>query len=232
MLKVELHTHTSLDPSDAIPYSTRQMIDHAARLGYRAIAVTLHDRYFNAAEDACYAREHGVTLISGIERTIHGKHVLLINFSGACAAVQSFDDLARLKRAEPRGLVVAPHPLYPNPSAIGRTLLERHAELFDALEVNALYTRLFDFNAAAIVQARQLGKPLVGNSDLHTLDHLGCTYSLVDAEPNADAICDAIRAGRVEVRTEALSTVRVTWVFGRMVLWGLIGRTQRLLGRR
>jgi predicted metal-dependent phosphoesterase TrpH len=238
VLKVELHTHTDLDPSDAIPYSTRELIDHAARLQYQAIAVTLHDRYFDSTDstdstaDAAYARDRGVTLISGIERTIGGKHVLLLNFSAACASVESFGDLATLKHAEPGGLVVAPHAMYPHPSAIGRKLLDRHADLIDALEVNALYTRISDFNRPAIAWARERGKPLVGNSDLHTLDQLGRTYSLVDAQATPDAICAAIRAGRVEVRTEPLSVARAGWVFGRMVVEGLAGRGQRLLGSR
>jgi hypothetical protein len=40
---------------------------------------------------------------------------------------------------------------------------------------------------------------MVGCGDVHRLRQLGTTYSLVDAEPQADAICEAIRAGRVQV---------------------------------
>ena len=47
--------------------------------------------------------------------------------------------------------------------------------------------------------ARRHGKPMVGNGDVHRLEMLGTTYSLVDAPPDADAICAAIAAGRVEV---------------------------------
>ena len=54
-----------------------------------------------------YAAERGITLIPGIERTIEGRHVLLLNFSAATESVHSFDDLARLKSRE-SGLVVAP----------------------------------------------------------------------------------------------------------------------------
>ncbi len=44
MLKVELHSHTSDDPHDRIPYSAEQLIDRAAALGYDALAITLHDK--------------------------------------------------------------------------------------------------------------------------------------------------------------------------------------------
>ena len=40
---------------------------------------------------------------------------------------------------------------------------------------------------------------MTGNGDIHRLRQLGTTYSLVDAEPHADAICAAVRAGRVQV---------------------------------
>ena len=40
---------------------------------------------------------------------------------------------------------------------------------------------------------------MIGNGDVHRLEQLGTTYSLVDAAPDADAICAAIAAGRVEV---------------------------------
>lgn len=228
MLKVELHCHTDIDPSDHIAYSTRQFIDRAAELGFHAVSVTPHDAYFDPSPDVAYARDRGITLIAGLERTVHGKHVLLLNFPRECERVGTFDDIARLRSAHPRGLVVAPHPFYPNPTALRRTFVERHAHLLDALEVNALYTRLLDFNAAAIAWAREHGKPLVGTSDLHALDHLGTTYSLVDADPSADAICEAIRLGRVRVETTPISNLDAAWTFARMVVGGLRGRLRRL----
>ena len=127
-----------------------------------------------------YARAHGLVLLAGIERTIARRHILLINFPADCARVGSFEDIAALKRTYPRGLVIAPHAFYPTTTALG-TLVERHAELFDAVEVNAMYTTWLDFNRRAIEWARARGKPLVGSSDLHLLDQMGTTYSLVDA---------------------------------------------------
>ena len=227
MLKVELHCHTDIDPLDHIPYSTHALIDRAAGLGFNAVAVTPHDKYFDPSTYADYAYARGVTLIAGIERTIDGKHVLLINFPQECAQVGSFSDIAALKTAYPSGLVVAPHPFYPNPSALGRTLMDRHAAVFDAVEINALYTRLANFNAAAIAWARERHLPLVGNGDLHSLDHLGRSYTLVDAEPDADAICAAIKQGRVEVRTAPVSHVRAAWTFGCMLIAGARGWIRR-----
>jgi len=225
VLKIELHTHTDEDPADLIAHSTRDLIDRAVALGYGGLAITLHDRYFDPAPHAEYARERNLVLMAGIERTIGSRHVLLINFPARVAAVRSFDDIAALKQ-ETTGLVVAPHPFYPIPSALG-TDLERHAGVFDAVEVNAMYTRALDFNRRAISWARSRGKPLVGNTDLHLLEQMGSTYSLVDSEPEPDAICAAIRAGRVEVRTEPLPTLRAAQLFTRMSWGGFKGRRLR-----
>ena len=197
MLKVELHAHSSDDPVDAIPHTTAQLIERAATLGYQALAVTLHDRQLDVRRFASFAAERGVTLIPGIERTIQGKHVLLLNFSRAAEDVRSFDDLAVLKRRE-AGIVIAPHPFFPGSTCL-RGLLDRHADLFDAVEYNAMFTPTVNFNNAAERWARDHGKPMTGNGDIHRLRQLGTTYSLVEAEPHPDAICDAVRAGRVQV---------------------------------
>lgn len=227
MLKTELHAHTDEDPADRIAHSTRDLIDRAAALGYGALAVTLHDRYFDPAPHAEYARERGIVLLPGIERTIARRHILLINFPRDCTDVKTFHDLARLKSRRPQGLIVAPHPFYPTPSALAR-LLHEHRALVDAVEVNAMFTGWLDFNRGAIAWARRNGKPLVGNTDLHLLEQMGTTYSLVDAEPDADAICAAIRQGRVEVRSAPLNSPRAVQLFARMCWGGIQGR----LGRR
>jgi predicted metal-dependent phosphoesterase TrpH len=225
VLKVELHAHTSLDPCDYIPHTTRQLIDRAAELGYGALAITLHDRYYDPSGDEAYARARNVVLIRGIERTIERRHMLLLNFPADCEAVRTFEDLRALRRRHPQGLVVAPHAFYPTGTAMSADA-DRHADLVDAIEVNSMFISWLDFNTRAVAWARANGKPVVGNTDLHLLEQLGRTYTLVDAEPTADAICAAIRAGRVEVRSEALSAVRAAWVFGRMLLYGLVGRVR------
>jgi len=203
VLKVELHAHSADDPHDAIPHTTTQLIDRAAALGYHALAVTLHDRQIDLQPYASYAAERGVTLIPGIEKTIQGKHVLLLNFRRGAEEVHTFDDLARLKQRE-AGLVIAPHPFFPTSTCLGESM-EFHAGLFDAVEFNAMFTRSMNFNLAAERWAEAHGKPMVGNGDVHRLRQLGTTYSLVDAEPHADAICAAVRAGKVQVESRPLT---------------------------
>jgi predicted metal-dependent phosphoesterase TrpH len=223
MLKVDLHTHTADDPADRIPYQTHELIDRAAELGFDALAVTLHDRQLDLAAFRDYAAARGVVLIPGIERAIQGRHVLLLNYSRAAETVASFDDLARLKERE-HGIVIAPHPFFPAGSAL-RGLLSKHAHLFDAVEWNGMFTRRVNFNVRAERWAARHGKPMVGNGDVHRLEQLGTTYSLVDAESNADAICDAIAAGRVQVVATPHTFFRAASLMTKLVASTLLPRT-------
>jgi predicted metal-dependent phosphoesterase TrpH len=217
VLKVDLHLHTAEDPVDQISHTATGLVDRAARLGFGALAITLHDRQFADACVSAYARERGITLIPGAERTVEGRHVLLLNFpASAVESVRTFDDVARLK-ARADGLVIAPHPYFPDPSCL-RSRLDACADLFDGVEWSYFWTRGINFNARAARWAREHGKALVGNSDLHDLRQLGRTYSLIDAPRDAAAICDAIRKGRITLRTEPVPPFELLDVLARMAL--------------
>jgi len=219
VLKIDFHTHTSEDPVDRIIHSTYGLIDRAVELGFNALAVTLHDHQLG---DQClrdYARERGIVLLPGVERTIAGKHVVLVNFPAEAARVRSLDEVRRLK-ARANGLVIAPHPFFPGASCLGRALMDRHAGLFDAVEWSYFWTQGANFNARARRWAEERGKPLVGNSDLHNLRQLGRTCSWVAAEPDAEAICEAVRAGRVRVQTEPVPVWELAQVLGGMAWRG------------
>ncbi len=219
MLKVDFHLHTADDPADRIPHSATALVDRAADLGFDALAITLHDCQFADPRLTAYARERGILLLPGIERTIAGRHVLLLNFDRAAAeSVRTFEDVKTLKRKGP-GIVIAPHPWFPASSCL-RSALDAHADLFDAVEWSYFWTRGANFNARAARWARAQGKAIVGNSDLHDLRQLGRTYSSIDAPADASAICDAIRAGRVDLHTTPVPLVELGDVLARMTLRG------------
>jgi predicted metal-dependent phosphoesterase TrpH len=222
MLKVELHTHTADDPVDQIPHTAIELIDRAATLGYQALAITLHHRQLDIRALTPYAAERGVVLIPGVERSIHGRHVLLLNFKGGAEDVTTFEELKNLKSRQ-AGIVVAPHPYFPAPNCLWAEL-DRHRDLFDAVEWNAMFTTSVNFNRRAARWAAVHRKPLVGNCDVHRLEQLGTTWSLVDAEPDADSICEAIAAGRVEVMAEPLSMVTAARIMTPLLFGELKGR--------
>lgn len=219
VLKVDLHLHTSEDPEDVISHDVHQLIDRAAELGFNALAVTLHNRVFTDGRLTEYARERGIVLVPGVERTIEDRHVLLLNFpKGTTDRVRTFSDLAAL-RARTNGLVIAPHPFFPNGNSLRSRLVE-HADLFDAVEWSYFWTRGVNFNAKAQKWAQDRNKPVVGNSDLHDIRQFGRTFSYVFAEPDADAICSAIREGRVSMQTTPVPKLELVRVVSGMIRRG------------
>lgn len=205
-LKFDFHLHTLDDPYDKHVYHTVfELIDKAARLKYAALAITLHNRQFQSAEADRYARDLGILLIPGVERSIKKAHVLMINFpSGVTDKVRDFDSLRSARSECPGGLVIAAHPFYPSSVAL-REEFVRHHELFDAVEVSGFYHKRWNPNLKAIDSAARFGLPLVGNSDTHTLEQFGTTWSEARCEPTAEAIVTEVKAGRAEVKTRALA---------------------------
>ena len=218
MLKVDLHLHTSDDPADVIAYDAHHLIDAAAERGFDALAITLHDRELSEARILDHARDRGIVLLTGVERTIEGRHVLLINFREGTGDIRTFDELAQ-RRSQSNGLVVAPHPFFPNGRCL-RSQLDNHADLFDAVEWSYFWTRGLNFNARAARWAAERGKPLVANSDLHDLRQLGRTFSIVFAERDPDAICSAIREGRVSIHTSPVPKLELARVLTGMLRRG------------
>jgi hypothetical protein len=218
VLKVDLHLHTSEDPADVISHDAHQLVDRAAELGFDALAITLHDRVLADSRLIEYARDKGIVLIPGVERTIEGCHVLLINFPTGTDHVRTFRDLAAL-RARSNGLVIAPHPFFPHGNSLRSRVVE-HADLFDAVEWSYFWTRGLNFNTKAALWARQNGKPLVASSDLHDMRQLGRTFSFVFADPDADAICAALREGRVSIQTTAAPKIELARVVTGMIRRG------------
>lgn len=226
MLKVDLHLHTHEDPSDHILYSAADAIDRAAELGFDALAITLHDAQLENRSLTDRAHDRGITLVRGVERTIQGRHVLLLNFPAReSMSVSSFADLARAKQRTD-GLVIAPHPFFPGRSCLGAAM-DLHAELFDAVEWSYFWTTAADFNTRAARWAAAQGKPVVGNSDLHDIRQLGRTFTCVDAPKDADAICTAVREGRVELRTQPVPYAELIPVYGGLMMRGWINGFRR-----
>ena len=200
-LKADLHVHTADDPRDRLTHSSEMLIDAAAALGFEVLALTAHDACIHSPYLDTFARRRGVLLIPGIEKTIEGKHVVILNPSQEHLAARHFEAL----RAAPRddALVMAPHPFYPTPRSLGRKLLD-HIDLFDAVEYSTLYCRGLNPNRRAARVARKFGLPLVGTSDVHRLPYGDSTHSWIEADKNVGQVLASVRAGRVDVVTRPL----------------------------
>jgi predicted metal-dependent phosphoesterase TrpH len=213
-LKVDLHTHTGDDPRDVVHYNALRLIDKAARLGYDAIAITNHDRVTDDEDILDYARDRDVLIITGMEATLSGKHVVILkpavkdNFPE-----RTLDRLPELVTED--SLVFAPHPYFPHL----KSLLERCTEyvsVLHALEFSHFYTRLINFNKKAVKMAEIHSMPLVGTSDCHQLWEFGSTYSLVEADRDVDSIIKSVKQGKVELVTAPLKAWQMAFILTKL----------------
>lgn len=209
-LKVDLHIHTKEDREDQISYSAYELIDEAVLRGFDALAITNHNRITYSPELESHASERGIVLIPGVEATIEGKHVLLINMPFQNGCFNSFEEIHKQK--DSNNLVIAPHPYFPAPTCLDGQL-EATPHLFDAVERCHLYNHRIDFNRQAVRFAQKHRLPVVGNSDAHILEQFGLAYSLVEAEKTRDAIVQAIKAGRVKPVSRPLPLSHLMRIF-------------------
>ena len=108
------------------------------------------------------------------------------------------------------------------PLAVLRTEELLAAHRFDGAD--QYFTRAIDFNARARAFAAAHGLPLVGNGDIHRLEQLDTTYSLVDANRDAADICAAVIAGRVRVEAQPLTMTKAVRIMTDLVVTSVVPR--------
>lgn len=202
-LKVDLHTHTSEGPTERVVHSAFRLIDKASEDRFDVLAITNHDTITYNRELADYAHQKGILLIPGTEAGFSGRHVLVLNPGlKKVPSRLTLQDLEKFR--SPASLIVAPHPFFPSSASL-RSELYSHLSVFDAIEFSHYYNHLVNSNKKAVRVAQEARLPMIGNSDCHMLWQLGATYSLVEAEKNVQSVLDAVKKGKVEIRTAPLS---------------------------
>jgi predicted metal-dependent phosphoesterase TrpH len=199
-IKINLHFHTNDDPIERafIRYDAFAAIDEAAKQGFGAITITLHNIFHFTSELAQYAQKKNVLLIPGIEKTIEGAHVLIINATKEAEQVKTFHDLAVYRASHPECFIMAPHPYYYGNISLKEKLDEYH-HLFDAVEQSWFYRGLMDRNKQAAQAAKKYNLPVVATSDTHALHRINYSYAVVNAESSTiPAVLSALRAGNFE----------------------------------
>jgi len=219
--RVELHSHCQGDPVDRyLTHSPFEHIDQAKNVGLSAIAITYHRKIFSNPKAVDYAREKGVLLIPGMEAEIDRRHLVVLNLAeGDLPSNPTWNQVRALRLRRPDVLVMAPHPFYPHPSCLGKTM-DAHADCIDAVEwcfihVHWLPTRV-NPNLRAARWATQHGKTLIASSDAHSLQAIGRNVSTVEAnELTSESLFTGIRAGRVTFHRAALPLAPLVYETGK-----------------
>ena len=207
-IKIDLHIHTLDDPKDAVDYSAHQLLERAQALGFRVLAITLHDAVFDRREVFADAAAMGILLIPAAEMRLHGADVIVLNVNAEeMAQLRSFDDLRRLRARRGSSIfTIAPHPFYKLGGSIGSRLLQE-IDCFDAIEYCHFHVGLFNPNRRAEGVASRFEKPLIATSDAHRLHAFGRHYTSIPM-PSAltiENIFTALRNGPLRLTSPACS---------------------------
>lgn len=209
-IKLDLHIHTLDDPKDALDYSAHELLERARALGFRVLAITLHDAVFDRPEVFADAARMGILLIPAAEMRIEGADVILLNVAAhEVASLRTLDDLAELRaRRGPSLFTIAPHPFYVFGGSIGQKLLEK-IDCFDAIELCHFWSRFFNPNRRAVEIAKEFQKPLIATSDAHRLHAFGSNYTSIPrpAEMTVEGVIGALRSGPLRVTNPPCSFI-------------------------
>src|SRR3954449_5206498 len=157
-IKLDLHIHTLDDPKDALDYSAHELLERAVALGFRVLAITLHDAVFDRAEVFADAAKMGILLIPAAEMRIEGADIILLNVTGEeVEGLKTFSDVRALRaRRGDTIFTIAPHPFYVLGGSIGNRLLAE-IDCFDAIEFCHFHNPLVNPNRRAARVARRHG---------------------------------------------------------------------------
>lgn len=224
-IKTNFHFHTSDDPRDPVAYTIEQGIDRAASHGFGALAVTCHQKFAWTEGAAEYAENRGILLIPGIElyvdevRGTWGRHVLIINAKREAESVRTFTELAEYKSTHPESFVIAPHPYFYGNFSL-HEFLEKHIQLFDAIEHSWFYSRFFNRNTKGREISEKYDLPFVATSDTHFFDFLNADYAVIDArEKTPEALFDALREKKYSNVTAQKNFLKdMLWQEGKFVI--------------
>src|SRR5438093_11277702 len=209
-IKIDLHIHTLDDPKDAVDYSAHQLLGRARSLGFRVLAITLHDAVVERKEVYADAAAMGILLIPAAEVRLQGADVIVLNVTAdEIADLKDFDDLRLLRTRRGNSIfTIAAHPFYVFGGSIGSRLLAE-IDCFDAIEFCHFHVGLFNPNRRARAVAARFRKPLIATSDAHRLHAFGRHYTSIP-RPKVEA---ASRRFDSETRLEAASTLTPENVF-------------------
>src|SRR5436309_12297697 len=209
-VKVDLHIHTLNDPKDAVDYSAHELLERARALGFRGLAITLHDAVVGRQEVFADAAAMGILLMPAAEMRLQGADVIVLNVTAEeMAELKSFDDLRRLRAQRGDSIfTIAPHPFYHFGGSIGSRLL-REIDCFDVIEFCHFHIGLFNPNRRAKRVASRFNKPLIATSDAHRLHAFGRHYTSIP-KPSAltvENIFAALRSGPLRLTSRACSLI-------------------------
>jgi predicted metal-dependent phosphoesterase TrpH len=200
-VKADLHVHSTYSSDSVI--TPKELVFYARKRGLTAVAVTDHNQVEGARK---IAKETDFLIIPGAEVSSLDGHIVGLNVSDLIPRGLSADETVdRIHAAG--GVAIACHPYALMKGSVGKHVTKK----FDAVETrNATSFPFRIVSRKAESLAHRLGLPRVAGTDAHIPQSIGSAYTLIEAEPDVEAILKAIVAGRCQPMGRAITlSVRV-----------------------
>lgn len=185
-VKADLHVHTIYSHDSVI--TSKDLVFYAKKSGLTAVAITDHNQVEGARK---IARETNFLIIPGTEVSSREGHIVGLNVQELIPTGLTADETVD-KIHQAGGIAIACHPFVLFKGSVGKHATAK----FDAVET--LNASAFPFGSAsrkADQLAERLGLPKVAGTDAHYGPVIGRTFTLIDAEPNVEAVVKAIANG-------------------------------------
>lgn len=208
VLAAELHCHSEHSHDGEDPVG--EMLANAVEAGLDVIAITDHDTLAGSHEAMELAPSYDIIALPAIEVSTVAGHVLAIGVSESIPSKESFDQtIERIHDAG--GVAIVAHPYQRLRRGVLANLDPDALAIADAIETYNSRFLTGRTNRQAATLATRLGLPATAGSDAHIAEMVGRSQTLIDAEPDPEAIVTAIRDGKTSIdgqRTPITHTLR------------------------
>jgi predicted metal-dependent phosphoesterase TrpH len=188
-LKIDLHVHSYYSADSTI--TSQELVHYAQKAGLDGVAVTDHDNMDGATK---IAQETGFFIVPGMEVASLQGHVVALNIQKPIPSKLDISETIE-KIHVANGIAIACHPTGLLKGGLGKHT-PANVDAVEVINSSALPFRYSVRRNEAIAQ--RLGKPRVAGSDAHYGPEIGCAYTLIQAEPDANDIVKAIVQGRCQ----------------------------------
>jgi len=188
-VKADLHVHTSYSTDSII--TPKDLVFYAKKRELTAVAVTDHNQVEGAKK---IAAETDFLIIPGTEVSSRDGHIVGLNVNDNIPrGLSAGETVDRIHSTG--GVAIACHPYALFKGSIGQYVSSK----FDAIEtINASSFPFRSASSKAEKLAKRFNLPRVAGTDAHFGPVIGCAYTIIDSEPNLEAILGAIIKGKCE----------------------------------
>jgi len=195
-VKADLHVHSTYSADSII--TPKELVFYAKKRGLNAVAVTDHNQVDGARK---IAEETDFLIIPGTEVSSSEGHIVGLNVHEVIPRDLTASETVD-KIHDAGGIAIACHPFALFKGSVGNHVTER----FDAVETkNASSFPYKTSTRKANLLAERFRLAKVAGTDAHIGQAIGFAYTVIEAEPNVEAIIQAIVDGHCQPHGEPIT---------------------------